>query len=215
MSPVCRSSSRCPATAAARRDFIDRIGLPGSAISEPVFAPCFVSRRRRRLDRTTTHALTAPDILRFILDEHDPFGRELPYHVGRSRANRAVYGFSMGGFGALLVRPATTRVRRARWPRASPAVFPSYEAAITGHPAHLRLPSRLAAVGRLAEQTGVDGRTSRFGSTAATRTRSTLDRSAAPRPDPRTPSATISTGCHDIGFWRTQAARRAHLALRA
>jgi S-formylglutathione hydrolase FrmB len=68
----------------------------------------------------------------WITDEFVPMV-ERRFGVGGSRALRGVYGSSMGGFGALLIglkRPDLVSAVTA----SSPAVFPSYRAAVTGHP---------------------------------------------------------------------------------
>jgi hypothetical protein len=71
------------------------------------------------------------DPMAWILDEFVPMV-ERRFGVGGSRANRAVYGTSMGGYGALLF--ASLRPRRfAAAVASSPAVYPSYGAAVTGH----------------------------------------------------------------------------------
>jgi S-formylglutathione hydrolase FrmB len=126
---------------------------------------------------------------------------ERRFGMGGAKASRAVFGWSMGGFGALLVaqqRPDLVAVAMA----ASPAVFPSYSAAVTGHPGTFDSVADWQRWG-LWDQAGrihdvavrVDcGNADPFSSTARSLIR-------------RIPGAVggIADGCHDIGFWRRQA----------
>jgi S-formylglutathione hydrolase FrmB len=71
------------------------------------------------------------DPLAWVLDEFLPMV-EKQFAVGGSRDARAALGWSMGGFGALLAaqqRPTLFGAVAAM----SPAVFPSYDAARSGH----------------------------------------------------------------------------------
>jgi hypothetical protein len=71
------------------------------------------------------------DPMTWILEEFLPMA-EHRFGVGGSAANRAIYGWSMGGYAALLY--ASLRPRRfCAVAASSPAVFPSYDAADTGH----------------------------------------------------------------------------------
>jgi pimeloyl-ACP methyl ester carboxylesterase len=58
---------------------------------------------------------------------------ERRFGMGGAKASRAVFGWSMGGYGALSIalrRPDLVIVAVG----SSPAVFPAYSAAVTGHP---------------------------------------------------------------------------------
>lgn len=70
--------------------------------------------------------------LAWVTDEFIPM-IEKRFAVGGSKAKRAIYGTSMGGFGALLVAQQRPDLVCAAVGSA-PAVFPTYDAAITGHP---------------------------------------------------------------------------------
>jgi S-formylglutathione hydrolase FrmB len=139
-------------------------------------------------------------MLSFVLDELVP-RVETDYSVGGSRGLRAIYGYSMGGYGALLIaqqRPDMLCAAAA----ASPAVFPSYEAAITGHPdtfdsaadwEQYGVWDHLDSMGQVPVRIDC-GDADPFEKTA----RDLID---------RIPGAVghIGSGCHDIGFWRTAA----------
>jgi S-formylglutathione hydrolase FrmB len=125
---------------------------------------------------------------------------EKHFGVGGARDRRGVLGWSMGGAGALLVaqlRPDLVSAAAAL----SPAVFPSYDAARSGHPYTFDSERDWSDYG-------------------------VWDRSGLIRPpvridcgdaDPFAPAARtllkripgavggISPGCHDVGFWRRSA----------
>lgn len=126
---------------------------------------------------------------------------EKRFGIGGTKAARAVFGWSMGGYGALLVaqrRPDLVNVAMA----ASPAVFPSYSAAVTGHGGTFDSAADWSKWG-FWEQAGsvhdvavrIDcGNADPFAPTA----RQLMH---------RIPDAvgTIADGCHDSGFWRRHA----------
>jgi S-formylglutathione hydrolase FrmB len=126
---------------------------------------------------------------------------ERRFAVGGSRTNRATYGLSMGGFGALLVAQKRPDLVCAAV-GSSPAVFPSYDAAVTGHPNTFDSESDWQRWG-LWDQTGsmgevpvrVDcGNEDPFGPTASdliTRIRGAVGH--------------VGNGCHDDAFWRSNA----------
>lgn len=70
------------------------------------------------------------DPLRMITDELLPHLRRLGLRTGRI----GLYGYSMGGYGALLAAERLGRGRVAAVAAASPAVFPSYDAARGANP---------------------------------------------------------------------------------
>jgi hypothetical protein len=141
------------------------------------------------------------DMLSFILDELVPRVED-DYSVGGSRARRAVYGYSMGGYGALLIaqqRPGFACAVAA----ASPAVFPSYHAAVTGHPDTFDSEADW-------EQYGVWDQRASMGAVAVHIDCGSSDpfAGAARSLLQDIPGAlgAISSGCHDVGFWRRHAA---------
>jgi S-formylglutathione hydrolase FrmB len=140
-------------------------------------------------------------MLAFLLDELVPH-IEQTMHAGGSRSKRALYGVSMGGYGALLI----AHLHPDRFCAAavgSPAVFQTYQAAITGHAHTFDSASDWQRWG-LWDQLG-------SGSWPAVR----IDCGDA---DPFAPTARellkripgavggISSGCHEGGFWRRHAA---------
>jgi S-formylglutathione hydrolase FrmB len=126
---------------------------------------------------------------------------EKRFGVGGSKQRRGVYGVSMGGFGSLLVgqqRPDLV----AAVVGSSPAVFPSYHAAITGHPntfdsdadwQHWGLWDQAPDMRDVAVR--IDCGNEDVLSPTATALRK------------RIPGAIgdIGNGCHDNGFWRSSA----------
>jgi S-formylglutathione hydrolase FrmB len=105
------------------------VGLPGYATAANLrFA--FVSTDNGGLTYYHPRA-NGEDPIAWVLDELVPMV-ERRFHVGGSPANRAIFGSSMGGFGALLL--AAQRPRRfCAAVASSPAIFPSYAAASRGH----------------------------------------------------------------------------------
>jgi len=145
------------------------------------------------------------DPLAWAVDEFLPMV-ENRFHVGGSPKRRGAIGWSMGGYGALLVaqqRPKTVGAVAAL----SPAVFPSYDAARSGHSYTFDSEADWERYGlwdHLDDLTGtrvrIDcGNYDPFAPTA----RELLK---------RIPGAVggISSGCHDEAFWR----RRATTSLR-
>jgi S-formylglutathione hydrolase FrmB len=131
---------------------------------------------------------------------------ETRFGVGGARERRGVYGSSMGGFGALLIglkRPDLVSAVAA----SSPAVFPSYHAAITGHPDTFDSPADWATWG--------------FWEQAATM-RDVAVWIDCGNADPFEPTARallhripgaaggISSGCHLASFWRQHATTQLH-----
>ncbi|HEX3706348.1 MAG TPA: alpha/beta hydrolase-fold protein [Mycobacteriales bacterium] len=140
------------------------------------------------------------DVLAFLVDELVPHV-EQSFPVGGSRDRRGLYGYSMGGFGALLIaqrRPEMFCAAAA----ASPAVFPSYSAAITGHS------------GTFDSQTDwdVNGVWQHLSSMGAVPIRIDCGNedpfvATARQLISKIPGAVgqIGSGCHDVGFWRRAA----------
>lgn len=118
-----------PGDGGAATDFVDDLGLPNYAFQAGLRA-CFVSPGD--VDSSYYHPRQdGTDMLAFIVDELVPM-IERRQHVGGSRHNRAVYGVSMGGFGALLIAQRYPHLVCAA-AAGSPAVFSTYHDAITGH----------------------------------------------------------------------------------
>lgn len=187
-----------PGEGGTATDVTDRLGLPNYAnragMYTAIVSPGGVgsSYYHPRHDGT--------DMLTFLVEELVPH-IEQRQNVGRSREMRALYGCSMGGYGALLIaaqRPEFACAAAA----ASPAVFPSYHDAITGHPATFDSDAdwqrygvwdQLTVMGRVPVRIDC-GDADPFAPTA----RHLLE---------RIPGAVggISRGCHDLGFWRAHA----------
>lgn len=140
-------------------------------------------------------------------DGHDPLAWaveeflpmvERRFGVGGTAERRATFGWSMGGFGALLVaqqHPGLVTATVA----ASPAVFPSYDAARSGHPDTFDSAadwSRYGLWDHLAALSGVAARIDCGSADPFAPTAQMLLR--------RVPGATgsITDGCHDVAFWR-------------
>jgi S-formylglutathione hydrolase FrmB len=140
--------------------------------------------------------------LAWAIDEFLPMV-EQRYNVGRSAERRGTLGWSMGGYGALLAaqqRPGLFSAVAAL----SPAVFPSYDAARSGHSYTFDSVDEWDRYGlwnHLDELSGtavrVDcGSYDPFAPTA----RELLTRIPGA-------TGTISSGCHDTAFWRRSATR--------
>jgi pimeloyl-ACP methyl ester carboxylesterase len=179
-------------------DFATKIGIPGFATAVGLRA-CFVSPGD--VGSIYYHPRTdGTNYFRFMTEELIPMV-ERRFAVGGSRSNRAVYGLSMGGFGSLLVAQRRPDLVCAAV-GSSPAVFPSYDAAITGHPATFDSAADWQEWG-LWNQTGsmgevrvrIDcGNEDPFGPTASdllTRIRGAV--------------GNVGSGRHDDAFWRTNA----------
>jgi S-formylglutathione hydrolase FrmB len=200
-----------PGEGAALYDVAYRIGLPNYA-NQAGMPACILSPGG--VGSSYYHPRTdGTDMLAFVVDELVPYAEESLAYIGGSQAKRAIYGYSMGGFGALLIaqqRPDLFCAAVAT----SPAVFPSYDAAITGHPHTFDSQADW-------ERYGVWEHLSQMGSVPI--------RIDCGNADPFAPTArrvlgsikgavgSIDDGCHDIGFWRRQAPRemaflKAHLS---
>lgn len=140
------------------------------------------------------------DPMSWVLSEFIPMV-ERRFDVGGRVERRAIYGMSMGGFGALLFAAQAPRHFVAAV-ASSPAVFESYDAAVRGHPTTFDSAADWQRWGlweRLGDLNGVPvmidcGDADPFAPTARDLLR-------------RLPGATgaIGHGCHDFGFWRRQA----------
>jgi S-formylglutathione hydrolase FrmB len=176
-------------------DFNRYVGLPGYASAAGVRA-CFVSPGdvnstyyHPRADGTNMFACLVDELIPLVEQRHQ---------VGGSRNRRATYGVSMGGFGALLIAQQRPDLICATV-GSSPAVFPSYHAAITGHPHTFDSEADWEQWGvwtHASSMGGVPvridcGQSDPFASTA----RSLIQ---------RIPGAVgeISSGCHQRSFWR-------------
>ncbi|MBV9486311.1 MAG: hypothetical protein JO246_09665 [Frankiaceae bacterium] len=140
------------------------------------------------------------DPMAWILDEFLPM-IERRFGVGGSTANRAIYGTSMGGYGALMFAAQRPRQFCAAV-ACSPAIYESFDAAVTGHPITFDTQSdwdRWGLWNRLSDLNGVPvmincGDADPFAVSA----RQLLS---------RIPGAVggIGRGCHDFGIWRRSA----------
>jgi S-formylglutathione hydrolase FrmB len=143
--------------------------------------------------------------LAWVTDEFLPMA-EKRFGMGGSKAARAVLGWSMGGYGALLIAQQRPELVSAVV-GSSPAVFPSYSAAVTGHSGTFDSAADWARWGFWNSAGTVHdvavrldcGTGDPFVSTARTLLH-------------RIPGAvgTIADGCHDDGFWRRTATSQLH-----
>jgi putative esterase len=187
-----------PGAEGSAQDFDTTIGLPGFATAAGLRA-CFVSVGN--VDSSYYHPRAdGTNVLGFVLDELLPMV-ETTYGVGGRRSNRAAYGLSMGGYGALLIAQRNPELICAA-AAASPAVYPTYHDAVTGHPATFDSPADwqrwgvwedAASIGRVPVRIDC-GDADPFAATA----RALLQRI------PRATGA-ISSGCHADSFWRRTA----------
>lgn len=118
-------------------------------------------------------------------------------------------GWSMGGYGALLLarqsrRDALGGTRVVAAAAASPALFPS---AAEAAPGAFDGPADFAAWGDLLDAPEVSPDTALFVSCGDTDAFTATVRRYRAAVHP-TPAGGISQGCHDAGYWRTQAARQ-------
>lgn len=179
-------------------DFVTQTGLPGYATAAGIDVAMVSSGD---VGSTYYHPRrNGTSYLAFLLDELVPM-IERRFAVGGARKRRAVYGLSMGGFGALLVAQQRPDLVGAAV-GSSPAVFSSYHAAVTGHPdtfdsdadwRHWGLWDAVAGMGAMPVRIDC-GDADPFAPTA----QALLG---------RIPNAVgaISSGCHDTGFWRRHA----------
>lgn len=145
------------------------------------------------------------DPLAWAIDEFLPMAEER-FTVGRSPEARATLGWSMGGYGALLAaqqRPGMFSAAAAL----SPAVFPSYDAARSGHAFTFDSTADW-------ERYGLWDHVDELSGTAVRIDCGSYDPFAPTAREllKRIPGAVggISAGCHDKAFWR----RRATTSLR-
>ncbi|HVV75971.1 MAG TPA: alpha/beta hydrolase-fold protein [Mycobacteriales bacterium] len=187
-----------PGDGGAETDFANDLGLPNYA-NQAGLQACFVSPGN--VDTSYYHPRQdGTDTLAYVVDELVPLV-ERTLHVGGSRKNRAVYGVSMGGFGALLIAQRYPHLVCAA-AAGSPAVFTTYHDAVTGHSQTFDseadwqrwgLWNQLGTMGQVPVRIDC-GDADPFAATA----RQLLA---------RIPHAVggISSGCHDRGFWRRHA----------
>ena len=145
------------------------------------------------------------DPLAWAVEEFLPMVEER-FDIGGARVRRGTIGWSMGGAGALLVaqeRPDLVSAAVAL----SPAVWPSYDAARSGHDYTFETPEQWERYGvyqRLDELEDIATRVDcGDGDPFAPTARQLLERIPGV-------AGGIENGCHDNGFWR----RRAPSALR-
>lgn len=140
------------------------------------------------------------DSFAWVTEEFLPMA-ERRFGMGGSKPGRAVMGWSMGGYGALLVaqrRPDLVNAAMA----ASPAVFPTYHAAVTPHGGTFDSAADWSRWGLWNQAGSMHGVAVRIdcgnADPFATTARQLLH---------RIPGAVgaITDGCHDNGFWRRQA----------
>ena len=187
-----------PGEGGNERQFATDTGLPGYATAAGLRL-CFVSSGA--VDSCYYHPRAdGTDYFAFLVNELIPTV-ERRFRVGGDRSRRATYGSSMGGFGALLVAQQRPDLICAAV-GSSPAVFPSYAAAITGHPhtfdseadwQRWGLWDHTASMGRVPVRIDC-GNADPFFPTA----KALIS---------RIPGATgqISSGCHEDSFWRRHA----------
>jgi S-formylglutathione hydrolase FrmB len=187
-----------PGDGGAETDFADDVGLPNYANQAGLDA-CFISPGN--VDSSYYHPRgDGTDMLSYVVDELIPL-IERRENAGGSRHNRAVYGVSMGGFGALLIAQRYPELVCAA-AAGSPAAFPSYQDAVTGHPHTFDSEAdwrewgvwrNVGSMGRVPVRIDC-GDADPFADTA----RELL--ATIPGAVGR-----ISRGCHDRGFWRRTA----------
>jgi S-formylglutathione hydrolase FrmB len=179
-------------------DLAAGVGLPGWATAAKLnltfAAPGNVGSTyyHPRTNGTNAFAMVTEEFIPMI---------EKRFGVGGARSSRATYGWSMGGFGALLVAQQRPDLICAAV-GSSPAVFPSYSAAVTGHPGTFDSAADWAQWG-LWDHTATMGKVPvridcGDGDPFAATARQLLK---------RVPGAVgqIGNGCHDKGFWRRNA----------
>jgi S-formylglutathione hydrolase FrmB len=141
------------------------------------------------------------DPLGYLLDEFLPMV-EQRFGVGGSKDKRGTLGWSMGGFGALLVAQQRPDLVSAAVGM-SPAVFPSYDAARSGHSYTFDSAADWQRYGLWEHLGDLSGTAVRIdcgdGDPFAPTVRELLK---------RIPGVTghIGSGCHDNAFWRRSAA---------
>lgn len=187
-----------PGTDGQEDDFVAKLGLPGFATAAGLRA-CFISVGN--VDSSYYHPRAdGTDFFSFIVDELIPMV-EARYDVGGRRDRRAAYGLSMGGFGALLIAQQRPRLLAAAV-GSSPAVYPSYHDAITGHSTTFDSDADW-------QQWGLWDHTATMGAVPVRIDCGDADPFAptAARLLERIPHAVgaISSGCHLTSFWRRTA----------
>ncbi|MBV9292029.1 MAG: esterase [Frankiales bacterium] len=140
---------------------------------------------------------TGIDPLRYLVDDFIPMV-EQRFGVGGDRQHRAAIGWSMGGFGVLLLAQQQRDLLGAV-AAMSPAVFPSYSDALSGHPDTFDSAAdwqRYGLWNHLADLRGTPVRIDCGGADPFAPTARMLLR--------RVPGAVggITSGCHDNSFWR-------------
>lgn len=188
-----------PGVGATAATLINGIGLPGWATASGIRGLAFAcpgggdhTYYHPRADGTNSFA--------WVTDEFIPMV-EQRFGVGGARARRAAFGYSMGGYGALLVaakRPDLACAAVA----SSPAVFPTYQDAVAGHPYTFDSEADWERWGLWQQLQTVDGTPVRIDCGDADPFASTARQLLT-----RIPNAIggISHGCHDEAFWRTVA----------
>jgi pimeloyl-ACP methyl ester carboxylesterase len=139
--------------------------------------------------------------LEMVTEEFIPMV-EKRFEVGGSRAKRAMFGWSMGGFGSLLIAAHRADLVCAAV-GSSPAVFPSYDAAITGHPLTFDSEADWEKWGLWDHLDTLDNMPVRIDCGDADPFAATARQLLK-----RIPGAVgqISSGCHLTSFWRRNAA---------
>lgn len=189
-----------PGSGGGETDFAHDLGLPNYANQAGLDA-CFISPGD--VDSSYYHPRSdGTDMLSYVVDELVPL-IERQENVGGSRHNRAAYGVSMGGYGALLIaqrRPELICAAAA----GSPAVFPTYDDATTGHSGTFDSPADW-------QEWGIWNQVGSMGNASKPAVPIRIDCGDA---DPfvatarqliaRIPGAVgeIGSGCHDHAFWR-------------
>lgn len=180
-------------------DLTTAVGLPGWAYAAGIRNLAFAcpgggghTYYHPRTDGTNAFAWVTEEFIPMV---------EQRFPVGGTRGSRAIYGRSMGGFGALLIaaeRPELVCCAVG----SSPAVFPSYRAAVTGHAETFDSAADWQRWGLWSRLRRLDGMPVRIDCGDADPFAPTARQLLT-----RIPGAvgTISRGCHDVGFWRRAA----------
>jgi enterochelin esterase-like enzyme len=171
------------------------VGVPGFATAAHA---SFVIAAPGGGDATYWHPRAdGRDPMDYLVDEFIPYVEDR-WGCGGHRDNRLMLGWSMGGFGALLVAQQNPDLL-GRVAAMSPAVFPSYDAARSGH-------SYTFDSAADWEQYGVWNHLEEVGATSVRIDCGSADPFAPTAREllKRIPAAVggISSGCHDKGFWR-------------
>jgi S-formylglutathione hydrolase FrmB len=203
-SPTALAAGRLPLVIALPgmggqpQDMVSGVGLPGWATAANLNL-AFASPGgggstyyHPRTDGTNSFAWVTEEFIPMV---------ERKFAVGGLRDKRAMFGWSMGGFGSLLVaqqRPALVCAAVG----SSPAVFPSYQAAISGHPHTFDSAADWERWGLWDHRSEFNKVPVRIDCGSGDPFAATARMLLADVPDA---VGHIESGCHDDGFWRRNA----------